>query len=132
MVAVDQRKKAVSCHRVTSNESVLVNQACPVAEVLDHVSRKWTIGILVTAAQGPVRFAELQRSITGISRRMLTLNLRKLERDGLLIRTVYPTVPPPVEYTLTDIARELHESLQGLTSWADRHSTSRSARSRRG
>jgi len=101
--------------------TALTGEACPVSGVLDHVSGKWSIGILVAAAQGPVRFTELERSITGISRRMLTLKLRKLERDGLLVRTVHPVVPPKVEYTLTEMARELHESLLGLTDWAKRH-----------
>src|ERR1700694_3537148 len=86
--------------------SALASEACPVSEVLDHVSGKWSIGILVAAARGPVRFTELERSIRGISRRMLTLKLRKLERDGLLIRTVHPVVPPKVEYTLTEMAQE--------------------------
>lgn len=99
------------------------NEACPLTEVLDHVAGKWSIGILVAAAHGPARFTELERAITGISRRMLTLNLRKLERDGLLIRTVYPTVPPKVEYSLTPMARELHATLTGLVSWAERHRT---------
>jgi DNA-binding HxlR family transcriptional regulator len=101
--------------------SALASEACPVSEVLDHVSGKWSIGILVAVAQGPVRFTELERSITGISRRMLTLTLRKLERDGLLIRTVYPVVPPKVEYALTEMAQELHQSLLELTDWARRH-----------
>jgi DNA-binding HxlR family transcriptional regulator len=101
--------------------SALASEACPVSEVLDHVSGKWSIGILVAVAQGPVRFTELERSIRGISRRMLTLTLRKLERDGLLVRTVYPVVPPKVEYTLTQMARELHQSLRELTDWARRH-----------
>jgi DNA-binding HxlR family transcriptional regulator len=96
-------------------------EACPVSEVLDHVSGKWSIGILVAAAHGPVRFTELERLIEGISRRMLTLNLRKLERDGLLVRTVYPTVPPKVEYRLTPMAQELYTSLTGLVDWAHRH-----------
>ena len=98
--------------------SALASEACPVSEVLDHVSGKWSIGILVAVAQGPVRFTELERSIRGISRRMLTLTLRKLERDGLLVRTVYPVVPPKVEYTLTEMAKELHQSLLELTEWA--------------
>ena len=101
--------------------SALASEACPVSEVLDHVSGKWSIGILVAAAQGPVRFTELERSIRGISRRMLTLTLRQLERDGLLIRAVYPVVPPKVEYTLTEMAQELHQSLLELTDWARRH-----------
>ena len=98
-----------------------VEEACPIVEVLDHVAGKWAIGIIVAAARGPVRFTELERTVNGISRRMLTLTLRKLERDGLLVRTVYPTVPPKVEYSLTDIARELHESLSSLVDWAERH-----------
>ena len=81
---------------------------------------KWSIGI-VAAAAGPIRFTELEHAIEGISRRMLTLNLRKLKRDGLLVRTVYPTVPPKVEYRLTPIARELGESFATLTAWAERH-----------
>jgi DNA-binding HxlR family transcriptional regulator len=101
--------------------------ACPVAEVLDQVAGKWSIGILVAVAHGPVRFTELERTVLGISRRMLTLTLRKLERDGLLVRTVYPTVPPRVEYTATDMARELYDSLTALTSWAERHRTAISA-----
>lgn len=101
-----------------------VEHACPINEVLDHVAGKWSVGVLVAAAQGPVRFTELERAIDGISRRMLTLTLRKLERDGLLVRTVYPTVPPKVEYTLTEMARELHRTLADLTSWAERHAGS--------
>jgi DNA-binding HxlR family transcriptional regulator len=97
------------------------DQACTVRQVLDSVGGKWSISILVAASKGPVRFTELERSIEGISRRMLTLTLRQLERDGLLVRTVYPTVPPKVEYTATEIALELYESLVTLTTWAERH-----------
>ncbi|MFE9899356.1 winged helix-turn-helix transcriptional regulator [Streptomyces achromogenes] len=96
-------------------------EACPVTEVLDHVAGKWSIGILIAAAHGPIRFTEIERAVHGISRRMLTLNLRRLERDGLLVRTVYPTVPPRVEYDLTPMARELYTSLTGLVDWAERH-----------
>lgn len=90
-------------------------------EVLNRVSGKWAIGILLEASRGPVRFTELERSVAGISRRMLTLTLRNLERDGLLERTVYPTVPPRVEYQATPMARELYETLSGLVGWAERH-----------
>ena len=96
-------------------------EACPVSEVIDRISGKWSVGIIVAAAQGPIRFTELERTIEGVSRRMLTLTLRNLERDGLLIRTVYPTVPPKVEYRLTAMADELYESLAALTRWAERH-----------
>ncbi|MDH6459927.1 DNA-binding HxlR family transcriptional regulator [Micromonospora sp. A200] len=96
-------------------------RACTVREALDRVGGKWSIGILVAAAKGPVRFTELERQVEGISRRMLTLTLRNLERDGLLHRRVYPTVPPKVEYTATPMALELYESLVALTDWAERH-----------
>lgn len=96
-------------------------KACTVRDVLDRVGGKWSIGILVAASPGPVRFTELERCVEGISRRMLTLTLRNLERDGLLHRRVYPTVPPKVEYTATPIALELYESLVALTRWAERH-----------
>ncbi|MBG0851470.1 helix-turn-helix transcriptional regulator [Streptomyces spinoverrucosus] len=95
--------------------------ACPVREVLDRVAGKWAVQILVAAAHGPIRFTELERSIEGISRRMLTLTLRNLERDGLVVRTVHPTVPPKVEYELTPVAHELNDTLQRLTDWAERN-----------
>ncbi|MFK0280730.1 winged helix-turn-helix transcriptional regulator [Streptomyces sp. NPDC090499] len=102
--------------------SQVVNaHACPVREVLDRVAGKWSVQILVAASRGPIRFTELERGIEGISRRMLTLTLRNLERDGLVTRTVYPTVPPRVEYELTPVALELHETLQRLTDWAGHH-----------
>ncbi len=96
-------------------------EPCPMGEVLDQISGKWAIGIISAAAEGPIRFTELERRVEGISRRMLTLNLRKLERDGLLVRTVYPTVPPRVEYEVTEIARELHDTFRLLIDWAKRN-----------
>jgi DNA-binding HxlR family transcriptional regulator len=107
--------------RNTDVSDEVIAEACPVVEVLDRVAGKWSILIVVAAARGPIRFTELERAIDGISRRMLTLTLRNLERDGLLKRTVYATVPPKVSYELTPIARELHASLLSLTDWAERH-----------
>ncbi|WP_406361892.1 helix-turn-helix transcriptional regulator [Streptomyces sp. NBC_00715] len=103
-----------------TSQAVLA-QACPVREVLDRVAGKWSVLIIVAAAHGPIRFTALERSIEGISRRMLTLTLRHLERDGLVTRTVHPAVPPKVEYELTPVARELHATLLSLTDWAERH-----------
>lgn len=103
--------------------TTLLAEACTVRQVLDHVGGKWSISILLAAIAGPVRFSQLERIVEGISRRMLTLTLRNLERDGLLVRTVYPTVPPKVEYTATAMARELHGSLAALNGWAERHLT---------
>ncbi|MFK3979882.1 winged helix-turn-helix transcriptional regulator [Micromonospora sp. NPDC050397] len=102
-------------------ESPAPTDDCTVRHVLDRVGGKWSIAIIVAATPGPVRFTELERRIEGISRRMLTLTLRNLERDGLLVRTVHPTAPPKVEYTATEMARELHDTLIALTHWAERH-----------
>ncbi|WP_030325257.1 winged helix-turn-helix transcriptional regulator [Streptomyces sp. NRRL B-3229] len=96
-------------------------EACPVREVLERISGKWSIQIILVAAEKPVRFTELERTIPGISRRMLTLTLRSLERDGLLVRTVYPTVPAKVVYSVTDSARELHDAFVTLMDWAERN-----------
>ncbi|SCF09464.1 transcriptional regulator, HxlR family [Micromonospora matsumotoense] len=94
---------------------------CTVLEALNRISGKWAIGILLNVSHGPARFTELERAVPGISRRMLTLTLRSLERDGLISRTVYATVPPRVEYRATDMAVELYSSLAALTHWAERH-----------
>src|SRR6266581_1428168 len=98
---VSQRNTDVPL-QVSDSEACATNllaEACTVRQVLDHVGGKWSVSILLAAIAGPVRFSQLERMVEGISRRMLTLTLRNLERDGLLIRTVYPTVPPKVEYT---------------------------------
>jgi DNA-binding HxlR family transcriptional regulator len=108
-------------HTNVSEQVEPLDQACSVRQVLDRIGGKWSIGVIVATAAGPVRFTELERSLEGISRRMLTLTLRNLERDGLLVRTVYPTVPPRVEYTATGMARELYGALVTLTGWAERH-----------
>jgi len=88
-------------------------------DALDRIGSKWGIAIIAAASDGPIRFAELHRTIPGISRRMLTLTLRTLERDGLLVRTVYPTVPPQVEYTATPLAKDLFASTRALSDWAE-------------
>ncbi|WP_214411751.1 winged helix-turn-helix transcriptional regulator [Sphaerisporangium fuscum] len=88
-------------------------------DALDRVGSKWGLAILAAASEGPVRFAELNRMIPGISRRMLTLTLRTLERDGMLVRTVHPTVPPQVEYTATSLAKDLFASTRALSAWAE-------------
>ena len=89
--------------------------------ILNRIGDKWSVMIVGYLDRKTMRFNELRHAIGGISQRMLTLTLRRLERDGLLIRTVYPTVPPKVEYSLTDMARELHGTLRALTEWAERH-----------
>ena len=103
------------------SQQVIHAVACPIQNIIDRVSGKWNIQLIIAVLQGPARFTELERAIPGISRRMLTLSLRGLERDGLISRTVYPTVPPRVEYTATDLARELQGPLEALAGWARRN-----------
>jgi len=90
-----------------------------VREILDLVGDKWTLYIIATLKDGPVRFNELRRQIDGISQRMLTINLRGLERDGLVKRTLFPTIPPRVDYELTEVGRTLLGPVMALVIWAD-------------
>lgn len=91
---------------------------CGIRDVLDRVGDKWSVLVVVELASGTRRFRELQRAIDGISQRMLTLTLRRLERDGLVERTVYPTVPPQVTYELTDSGRSLTHLVKALAEWS--------------
>jgi DNA-binding HxlR family transcriptional regulator len=88
-----------------------------VSEMLARIGGKWTVLVVELLKDGPIRFNEIRRTISGISQRMLTLTLRELERDGLATRTVYPTIPPRVEYELTKLGRTLHEPLAGVAEW---------------
>lgn len=92
-----------------------------VREVLSRVGDKWSVLVIKLLGDGTMRFSELMRSIEGISQRMLTLTVRQLERDGLVRRTVYPTVPPRVEYALTPLGETLLEPVMALAAWADGH-----------
>lgn len=89
-----------------------------VASVLARVGDKWSVLLIMMLGDGPKRFNELKRMIGGISQRMLTLTLRGLERDGLITRTVFPTIPPRVDYELTDLGRGLSKPVQALGQWA--------------
>jgi DNA-binding HxlR family transcriptional regulator len=95
-----------------------------VSEVLARVGDKWTVLVVNTLGSGPMRFNELNRTIGDISQRMLTMTLRALERDGLLTRTVYPSVPPRVEYELTQLGRSLLQPVSALAAWAIDHRNS--------
>ncbi len=94
---------------------------CPIREVLNRIGDKWSVLIIALLGDGPRRFSELRRAIDGVSQRMLTLTLRGLERDGLVSRTMYPTIPPRVDYELTGLGRTLLEPILALAAWADVH-----------
>jgi len=92
-----------------------------VASVLARVGDKWSVFVIMMLGDGPKRFNELKRMIGGISQRMLTLTLRGLERDGLITRTVFPTIPPRVDYELTNLGRGLSKPVQALGEWVFQH-----------
>jgi DNA-binding HxlR family transcriptional regulator len=90
----------------------------PITEILARVGDKWSVMIVRLLGFGPKRFNEIRRAINGISQRMLTLTLKGLERDGLVTRTVFPTIPPRVDYELTDLGRSLFAPIDALGAWA--------------
>ncbi|MGC4765484.1 winged helix-turn-helix transcriptional regulator [Micromonospora sp. DT46] len=94
---------------------------CGIRDVLDRIGDKWSVLAIVELSSGVRRFRELQRAIHGISQRMLTLTLRRLERDGLVLRTAYPTVPVTVTYELTERGRSLTHLVRQLADWSLAH-----------
>jgi DNA-binding HxlR family transcriptional regulator len=121
------RKKAHPWNEGTSmkpDKRYLSENCQAVSEVLQRVGDKWTVLVVRILGRGPMRFNELKRTIDGISQRMLTLTLRALERDGLVTRTVYPSVPPRVEYELTALGRSLQQPVCALANWALDHRAS--------
>ncbi|HEU5024081.1 MAG TPA: helix-turn-helix domain-containing protein [Spirillospora sp.] len=94
---------------------------CPSRAALDRIADKWTALIVGALTGGTRRFSELRAEIDGISDKMLTQTLRSMERDGLMARHVHPTVPPKVEYRLTDLGRTLEEPLAAVRDWAEKH-----------
>jgi DNA-binding HxlR family transcriptional regulator len=92
---------------------------CPIRDILSRLGDKWSLLVLVTlSANGTMRFSDIQKSIGDISQRMLTVTLRSLEADGLVIRTIYPEVPPRVEYCLSKSGHTLLPYLENLVNWA--------------
>lgn len=95
------------------------NKNCPTRQVLDRIADKWTVLVIGLLSERTKRFSELQREISGISQKMLTQTLRGMQRDGLVTRKVYPTVPPKVEYTLTDLGLTLVQMLDEVRKWSE-------------
>src|ERR1700733_2000461 len=97
-------------------------RGCPSRDLLDRIGDKWTVLVLGELAKhGACRFSELRKRLSGVSEKMLTQTLRAVERDGLVLRTVYPAVPVRVEYALTPLGQTLREPLKALTEWSVRH-----------
>jgi DNA-binding HxlR family transcriptional regulator len=105
----------------TTLEPFVYQSGCPTRSILDRIADKWTTLVISILSRGTARFSQLHRSIEGISHKMLAQTLRELERDGLVTRTVYPEVPPRVEYELTPLGHTLIEPIRALTDWAEAH-----------
>lgn len=104
-------------------------EVCPVRDVLDRVSDRWSVLVMHELSEGTLRFGELKAKIEDISQRMLAHTLRRLEEDGLVARKVFPTIPPRVDYTLTQLGQSLLIPLRGLMQWAaENHEAVRAAR----
>ena len=95
--------------------------ACPVETTLTLISNKWKVLILRDLMPGTKRFGELKKSVGNVSQKVLTAQLREMEQSGLLIRTVYPEVPPRVEYTLTELGRSLKPILNAMWNWGEEY-----------
>ncbi len=94
---------------------------CPTRLVLDRIGDKWAVLVLGLLVNGPQRFNRLRREVEGVSQKMLSQTLKSLERDGLVLRRVFPTVPVTVEYSLTPLGATLTETIDGLRIWAESH-----------
>src|SRR6267378_8113077 len=104
---------------VRAPEASNPHEACKAAvDTLARISDKWTVTALGALSEGPIRYSEIRHRIEGISQRMLTLTLKGLEQDGLVTRTMYPTIPPRVDYELTELGRKLIVPLRALAKWA--------------
>ncbi len=97
------------------------NERCPTRMVLDRIADKWTVLIVGALDERKKRFGELRREIGGVSQKMLTQTLKGLERDGIVSRTVYASVPPKVEYSLTDLGRTLVGILEAIRDWSEKN-----------
>lgn len=95
--------------------------ACPSRQILDVLANKWTMLVMGALSAGPMRFGELRRRLDGITQKMLTQTLRSLERDGLVTRTVYPTIPPRVDYEATELGHSVTGLLDSIRVWSEDH-----------
>jgi DNA-binding HxlR family transcriptional regulator len=95
------------------------SQNCPTRLLLDHIADKWASLILWKLSDGPIRFNQLRRAIDGISTKVLSQALKELERDGLVTREVFPTVPVTVEYSITSLGQTLASKIAAVTEWAE-------------
>jgi len=114
------KKRAGYLTRVMTSQAEqggLFAPACPSRTVLDHVTSRWGVLVLVALQEGTLRFSELRRKVPGVSEKMLAQTLQALEQDGFVLRVVHPVIPPHVDYSLTPLGEEVSEHVGALTDW---------------
>ena len=114
-------KKALSRAQVTARRPSPYAAECPTRMILDRIADKWTVLLLGLLAEKPMRFNQLRREVEGLSQKMLSQTLKALERDGLVSRTAFATVPVTVEYAITPLGATLAQALRPLADWAEAH-----------
>jgi DNA-binding HxlR family transcriptional regulator len=112
---------AVIAWPVAGGPAVPSAAKCRIREILGRIGDKWSLFIIFQLGDGPQRFTTLKRAVDGISQRMLTVTLRGLERDGIVSRTMYPVMPPRVDYALTPLGHTLLDAVGALMAWVDEH-----------
>ncbi|GAA3803977.1 MULTISPECIES: winged helix-turn-helix transcriptional regulator [Amycolatopsis] len=120
----DGTSKALGYCTGTEDDEVIqwdTRADCDVRRILDRIADKWSLLVIALLDRRTMRFSELRRAIDGVSQRMLTVTLRHLERDGIISRTVYPVVPPRVDYELTPLGISLHQVIKSLVTWTEEH-----------
>ena len=126
---VASARQKIEIYRANAGEGGTAN--CPIRYVVQNVFDKWSSLLLMALAEQPYRFGELRRLVPDISQRMLTQTLRDLQRDGYVHREVFPTKPPSVEYSLTEMGHQMFDALQHVLHWAENnHERVRAARER--
>ena len=111
---------AAGASRMAPGKYTAGEEMCPYRLVLEHVTSRWGVLVLMELLDRPYRFSELRRTIGRVSEKMLTQTLQGLERDGLVHRDAKPVIPPRVDYSLTDLGREAAEQVRALALWAER------------
>jgi len=110
----------MSKHAISPLLGQVLSNECPSREILEHLANKWSVLVLRCLSEGVHRFSELKQRIEGVSEKMLSQTLKMLEQDGFILRTVYPVVPPKVEYQLTILGSQAAEKMNYLIGWVER------------
>ncbi len=117
-LAVERQRGDKKGTIMTPSAETIEHDCRPVGEILHQIGGKWTVLVINTLSDGPMRFSEIKRMVGGISQKVLTATLRELEMDGFVTRTVTPSIPPRVDYELTELGRDLQRPLHALGQWA--------------